>query len=173
MQNLYTEAQVAAREQERAQRAAVREYNAAVRRTENARQAAERARAQFARASETDRKRLEKEARQTHIAAMEAEVEERNLKLAEVYAEIDLLLAATLQVDDYVDLESLRVVAKHPPFGRPDLEAPIPKPNPIPDPPQPVFLHQIPPKVSLQRYLKKTSTLPPSQWRKGRTKNPL
>src|SRR3954452_3880772 len=93
---LVHQTQVAAREQERAQRAAVREYNAAVRRAENARRVAERAQAQFARASEADRKRLEKEARQTHIAAMEAEVEERNLKLAEVYAEVDLLLAATL-----------------------------------------------------------------------------
>lgn len=152
---LVHQAQVAAREQERAQRAAVRDYNAAVRRAENARRAAERAQAQFARASEADRKRLEKEARQTHIAAMEAEVEERNLKLAEIYAEIDLLLAATLQVDDYVDLESLRVVAEHPPFDRPDLEKPISKPNPIPDPPQPVFAAPDPPKGLVAKLFKK------------------
>lgn len=142
---LVHQTKVAARELERAQRAAVREHNAAVRRAEYARRAAERAQAQFARASAADRKRLEKEARQTHIAAMEAEVEERNLKLAEVYAEIDLLLAATLQVDDFVDLESLRVVAEHPPFNRRDLETPIPKPSPIPDPPKPILAAPDPP----------------------------
>lgn len=133
------QAQVAAREHERAQRAAVREHNAAIRRFEQARRAEENARVQLNRATEAERKRLEKEARETHLAAMEAEVEERNLNLAEVYEEIDSLLASTLDVDDYVDLEKFRVIAKHPPFDRPELELPIPAPDPIPDPPQPVF----------------------------------
>jgi len=143
---LLHQAQVAARENERAQRAAVRDHLAAVRRTEQAQRAAERAEAQLARASEAERKQLEKEAREAHIAAMEAEADERNLKLAEVYSEIDSLLANTLTVDDYVDLETFRIVVKHPPFGRPELEVPVPAPDPIPDPPQPVFVAPDPPK---------------------------
>lgn len=143
---LVHQAQVAAREQERSQRAAVRQYNAAVRRAEQARRATESARAQLARATETERKRLEKEAREAHIVSKEAEVEERNFQLAELYTEIDSLLATTLEVDDYVDLERLRVVTEHPPFNRADLEVPIPAPSPIPDPPKPIFRPPEPPK---------------------------
>lgn len=134
------QAQVAARDRERAQRVAVREHDAAVRRAEQAHRASERAQAQYARASEAERKRLDKEARDAHVAAMEAEVEERNLALAEVYNEIDSLLDATLQIDDYVDLETLRTPAHNPPFDRPDLEHPIGTPPPAADPPEPVFL---------------------------------
>ena len=143
---LLHQAQVAAREQERAQRVAVREHNAAIRRAEQAKRAAENVRAQLSRASAAERNRLEKEAREAHFADMEAEAEERNLKLTEVYAEIDSLLATTLELDDYIDLERFRVVAKHPPFERSDLEVPIPAPGPIPDPPQPNFVAPDPPK---------------------------
>jgi restriction system protein len=98
------------------------------------------------RATKTELKRLEKDARDAHIASREAEVEEQNLGLAEVYDAIDSLLAATLDVDDFVDLETLRVVVAHPPFERADLETPIPKPDPIPDPPRPRLLVPDPPK---------------------------
>lgn len=134
------QSKVAARERERAQRVAVREHVASIRRAEQAQRAAERFQVQLSRATTAERKRLEKEAREAHIAAMEAKVEERNLKLAQVYAEIDSLLAATLDLDDYVDLETLRVVVKHPPFDRPELEVPVPKPGSIADPPQPTFV---------------------------------
>lgn len=70
---------------------------------------------------------------------MEADVEERNAELAEIYDEIDSLLQATLNVDDYVDLETLRQVAEHPPFERADLETPVPPPPPIPEPQEPVM----------------------------------
>lgn len=143
---LFHQSQIAAREQERAQRAAVREHNAAVRRAEQAKRAAEKARVQLDRATVAERNRLEKEAREAHIADMEAETEERNCKLVEIYAEIDSLLATTLAVDDYVDLEKLRVVAQHPPFDRSDLQVPIPEPGPIPVPRQPVFVAPDPPK---------------------------
>lgn len=139
------QSQVAARRQQQAQRAAVQQHNAAVRRAEQAHKAQQRAQAQAARAAESDRKRLEKEARDAHVAAMEADVEARNLELAETYDEIDSLLAATLEVDDYVDLETLRIVAEHPPFDRVDLEAPVPAPPPIPDPPPPVLQAPAPP----------------------------
>lgn len=66
--------------------------------------------------------------------------------LAEIYDEIDSLLAATLEVDDYVDLATLRIAAEHPPFDRPDLEAPIPAPAPIPEPLEPTMAIPDPPR---------------------------
>ena len=138
--------QLAARERERRDLEAVRAQIAAERRAEQAQKAAERAAAQFARASAADQKRLEKEAREARVAAMEAEAERRNLELAQIYADIDLLLAATLEVDDYVDLTALKTAAQHPPFDRADLMKPTPPPRPILDPPQPVFEPPAPPQ---------------------------
>ena len=73
----------------KAARQAEREQNAAIRRAEQAQRAGERAAAQRARADAAEQKRLEKEAREAHIAAMEAEVERRNSELSERYAAID------------------------------------------------------------------------------------
>ena len=123
---------------EQRQRNAVRQHNANVRQLEQAQRAAERAQLAAARASEADRKRLEKEAAAAHVAAMQAEVDQRNADLRDQYAEIDGLLSATLDVDDYVDLEELRVRVEHPPFPRVDLRVPTSAPAPIPDPPLPV-----------------------------------
>lgn len=142
---LQHQARVAAREAERARAAKMREHAAAVREAERARKAAQRAAEQAKRAAEAERKRLEKEARDAHVAAMQAAVDEKNAKLAEVYDELDSLLAATLEVDDYVDLEELRRTVEHPPFDRSDLERPIPPPPPIPDPPEPVYVEPDPP----------------------------
>ena len=77
---------------------------------------------------------------------MEAEAEEKNAELAQQYDEIDSLLEATLEVDDYVDLESLRAKAEHPPFDRSDLESPIPTPEPIIDPEEPTLEPPVQPK---------------------------
>lgn len=143
---LQHQAEVAARERAKTAQQAEREQNAAIRRAEQARRASERAAAQRSRADAAEQKRFEKEARETHIAAMEAEVERRNSELSEMYAAIDSLLAATLDVDDYVDLTTLHIVVEHPPFDRTDLEAPLPAPVPIVDPPAPVFSPPDPPK---------------------------
>ena len=132
------EMQRQARLAEQRQRAAARQQLAAARRTEQAQRAAERARVAAARATEADRKRLERAALAAHVEAMQAEVESLNVGLAEHYAELDGLLEDTLGVDDFVDLESLRVTAQHPPFPREDLRRPIPVPPPIPGPPLPV-----------------------------------
>lgn len=134
---LVHQSRVAAREQERAQRSAAREHYAAVRRTEQAERAAESLRLRLNRASEAERKRLEKEAREAHVAFMEADAEVRNYKLAEIYGDVDSLLATTLAVDDYVNLEKLRIAVEHPPFERSDLELPLRKPVPLPDPTEP------------------------------------
>jgi restriction system protein len=139
------QSRLAAQQRERAQRQAVQQHNAAVRRAQQAQRAQERAQAQATRAAEAERKRLEKAARDAHVAAMESEVEAKNLELAEINDDLDSLLAATLEVDDFVDLESLRVKAEHPPFDRTDLETPLRPPPPIPDPPPPVWNPPAPP----------------------------
>ena len=143
---LQHQAEVAARERAKEAKRAEQAQNAAIRQAEQARRANERASAQRVRANAAEQKRLEKAAREAHIAAMEAEVERRNSELTDMYAAIDSLLAATLDVDDYLDLTTLHTVAEHPPFDRTDLEAPVPSPNPIYDPPEPVFASPPPPK---------------------------
>lgn len=116
-----------------------REQEARGRRIEQMRKADERARAQFARAEASELKRLEKAAREAHVAFRIAEVEGLNSDLADLYANIDSLLEFTLQCDDYVDLAKLRIEVIHPPFDREDLEEPVPLPLPLFDPAQPVL----------------------------------
>lgn len=82
---------------------------------------------------------------------MQAEVEQLNAQLSAKYERIDSLLSATLSIDDYVDLESLRKVATHPPFDRPDLKQPFPAPATIPEPALPVKHPVLPPKGLLGR----------------------
>lgn len=142
---------VAERERLRAERAAARAYATAVRKAEQKRKAEERARVEAARAAEADRKRFEREAKAAHVEMMLAEVDERNARLAQVYDEIDGLLAATLDVDDYVDLDALRQVVEHPPFDQLDLEEPTPRPDPIKDPAEPVLVLPDPPTGFFRR----------------------
>lgn len=132
--------QVAARNREKAARAAQRQHAAAVRQAEQARRQAERAQAQATRAAAAERKRAEAEAKRLHVEAMEAEVASLNADLTADADEISSILSATLDVDDHVDLEQLRVVAEHPPFPRTDLEQPIPPPHPIQAPPEPQYI---------------------------------
>lgn len=142
---LQHQAKVAAREAERAQAARSRQHVAAVREVERAQKAADRAAAQAARASAADKKRLDREAKEAHQTAMQATVDERYGALESTYEEIDSLLAATLEVDDFVDLETLRQRAEHPPFHKSELETPVPPPLPIPDPPEPQYVEPPPP----------------------------
>lgn len=130
---------VRAREAEQAQADQTKQHAAAVRKAERTQKAAERAASQAARASDVDRKRLEKAAKEAHQAAMQATVDERNGGIEATYEAIDSLLTATLDRDDYVDLEALRQQAEHPPFDRPELDASIPPPPPILDPPEPQY----------------------------------
>lgn len=132
------------RRQQEAQ--AVRAHNAAVREHERAVKAAERARAAAARASEAQRKAAEKEAARLHLEARTAEVEAMNKDLAASYDDIDGLLAWTLDFDDHVDLESLKVTAENPPFEAGKLGTPLPR---IPDlvyPPAPEYQEPSAPK---------------------------
>ncbi len=138
-------AKQAAREAERRQTAAKRERQAAARRAEQARKTEERAGAQLARATQQERKLREKEARESHAEARMALVDEKNAELEEIYDEIDTLLQATLAIDDFVDLESLKGTPSHPPFDRTDLEPPIPPPVRLPEPPKPILKLPSPP----------------------------
>lgn len=136
---LQHQARKAEQERIRRERLAVRDHASHVRRVEQARKAEANLRKQQERTAEATRKQLEKEAKEDHLEAMEADVEERNRALEVVYEDIDTLLASTLDKDDYVDLNSLRVVAHHPPFDRSDLSTPNSEPSTIHEPAKPAL----------------------------------
>tara|TARA_R110002049_G_scaffold148847_3_gene311819 strand:+ start:113 stop:1372 length:1260 start_codon:yes stop_codon:yes gene_type:complete len=134
---LHRQSVKAARESERARKASVRAHAAAVREAEAAQKKLEQACIRVQKASAAEQKRLEKEERDSHVAAMMAQVESLNSKLAEIDDELSGILAATLHVDDFVDLEAFRVIAEHPPFDRSDLLE-VSRPHlPVTDPPMP------------------------------------
>lgn len=135
-----------ARENERQRKAYQRAYAAAVREAEAAEKRQQQAWARAQKASAAERKQLEKEARGLHEASMMAEVECRNLKLAGIEEELQSILEATLGVDDFVDLNSLRVEAEHPPFHRKDLLSPSRPPLPVADPPKPEYVEPSAPR---------------------------
>lgn len=143
---LQHQARIAQREQERRTRQAARDYGARVRHLEQMQKAEERARVQLSKARAAELKQLQKAALEARIAAKEAEAEKCNQELSDTYADIDTLLASTISRDDYVDLETLRIQAQHPPFDRADLEAPTAAPSPTPDPVQPVLQLPEPPR---------------------------
>ena len=132
------------RRQQHAQ--AVRAHNQAVREYERAQKAAAQARASAARATEAQRKAAEKEAARLYLEERAADAEAMNRELASAYEDIDGMLAWTLDTDDFVDLESLRVTATLPVFAPGELGTPIP---PVPEltyPPQPTYVAPPEPK---------------------------
>lgn len=137
---LQYQSQLAAKQQAQAERAQARTHAAAVRQAEQSQRQAERAAAAAARASAADRKAAEREAKRLHEEARLAEADALNTQLAEIADELDSILAVTLTVDDFVNLEELRVTASHPPFPRRDLEVPTPTVVPVSAPPEPVFV---------------------------------
>lgn len=136
---LQHQAQLAEKRQRQQQAAAYRAHVAALREAERAQAAAERARQAVARASVAERARLEKEAARTHAESQMAEVASRNAAVRRTLDEIDGMLAATLAVDDYVDLQALKVTVEHPPFDPRGLDAPFPELPPLVYPPEPVY----------------------------------
>jgi len=134
---LQHQAQLEERRRIQQERAEARAHVAAVRDWERARREAERAAERAERATATEQKAADREAKRLLLESRQAEVEELNARLAETESELSALLDATLEVDDYVDLERLRVTTTHPPFPRADLEAPLAPPTPIEAPPRP------------------------------------
>lgn len=134
------QAQQAEKRRRQQQAAAYRAQAATGRQAEAARKAAERARAAAARASAADQKAAQKEAARLQVESQLAEVASRNGDLANEYAEIDGLLGWTLEVDDYIDLESLKVTTvDHPPFAPGELAHPTPSLPPLQYPAEPAF----------------------------------
>jgi restriction system protein len=68
-----------------------------------------------------------------------AEVASRNASVRSTLDEIDGMLAATLAVDDYVDLEALKIRVEHPRFDARGLDVPFPALPPLVYPPEPVY----------------------------------
>ena len=157
---------------EQAERAAARAHVAAQRQAEQARRESERAKAQLPRASAAEQKAAEREAKRFHEESRLAEVASLNAQLTETYDEIDSILSSTLDVDDFVDLERLRVTAEHPPFARTDLEVPIPPPAPISAPPEPaVVLPEAPKGLNAVFARKKHTEALAAAWEAFRVKH--
>lgn len=137
---VHRELKRSARESERRQKASQRAYAAAEREVESTRKREIQAYAQAQKATAADQKRYEKEAKESHNSAMAAEVERLNLELSEIAQELDGILAATLDLDDFVDLETLKVQVAHPPF-LPDSSLLKPQtPLPVVDPVSPTYV---------------------------------
>jgi restriction system protein len=66
-----------------------------------------KARAQYEKEREKERQRL-------HLESREAEVELKNATIADTIAKLEGILKATLQVDDHIDLEKLKVIPQYP-----------------------------------------------------------
>ncbi|MGK8488829.1 hypothetical protein [Nocardia asiatica] len=123
----------------------MRAHNMALREAQRFAREQQQAAAAAMRASAAERAAAERAAKLAHIAAREAAAEEKNAQLAATYDAIDHLLEATLEVDDWVDLESLRETATDPPFDRPELLTPSPAPRYHPLPERPIFVPPAPP----------------------------
>lgn len=144
-----------ARESERRQKASQRAYAAAEREAESARKREIQAYAQAQKASAADQKRFEKEAKECHYSAMTAEVERMNLELSEIAEDLDGILAATLDVDDFLDLETLKVQAIHPPFLPQKFLLEACPPLPIADPVAPTYVEPTTSKIITHFFGKK------------------
>lgn len=152
---LQRQSRIAEKERARRERDAARNYAVQLRQREKSEKEAERERVQRAKAGVARQKQLEKDVREAYLAAKEEEAEDRNLELSDIYADIDTLLKSTLSLDDYVDLNTLRVEVRHPQFSRTDLEEPTPEPKPILDSPKPLLQLPEPPRGLAKLFGKK------------------
>jgi restriction system protein len=139
------QAAVAEKNRQRAHAAAVRAQAQRQREAERAHRAYAAAVREAGRQSAHEARMAEMERQRLHREAQEAEVERLNGELALELADIDNVLLATLEVDDYVDLERLRRTVSHPPFQS-RYSVPIPPPPPIAAPPEPVYVEPEPPR---------------------------
>ena len=142
---LQHQARVADKRRSQQQAAAQRAHVAALREAERALRAAERAQQAAGRASAAERARMEREAARLHVESRMAEVAAHNTALAGTLEEIDGLLAATLAVDDHVDLQALMITVKHQPFTPGNLAVPTPDVPPLVYPPEPAYQELPPP----------------------------
>ena len=92
------------------------------------------------RASALEHALAERAARAAHVRVQQAAADSQTAQAVDVFEQIDSILAATLEVDDYVDVAALKQTAEHPPFGRDDLMTPLPPPPLEQPPPEPQFI---------------------------------
>lgn len=119
--------------------AAYAAHTAAALEAERAQREYERAVAAAAHAAERRRWEAEAEARRAHERALLAAAEANTQRAISAFQQIDAILAATLDVDDYVDIAALKQTADHPPFDSAGLDKPTPKPTLHSAPPEPQF----------------------------------
>ncbi len=145
------------RERKRQERISSREYATALRKFQQAQKAEERAilkmekaaiaeRKSLDRAATANRKAMEKAAKIAHIETMKATAEEQNFELATIYDDIHGLLEYTLNIDDYVDLETLRRTNKNLLFDPGNLAVSHTKFTPLKNPEEPKFKEPPKPK---------------------------
>lgn len=125
--------------------AAVQAHNRAVREAERAQRDYIRAVAAYEKSAELEQAYARAAAREAHVIAQKADAESRTAHALAAFEQIDSILAATLDVDDFVDLDSLKVTAQHPPFPRDDLKIPLKKPARVVPKPEPEFVAPPPP----------------------------
>jgi restriction system protein len=138
-------AKTAERDRVRRANASIREQNAALKEEARQTKASEVAIKRATVANERNGKAWEKEVKAAHVRSQEADVELMNAQVNDTFDELDGLLEATVEVDDYIDLKTLLKAEATTPFDRPELEkaAPAPLPPRLPsepkynDPPQP------------------------------------
>lgn len=97
-------------------------------------------------ADERDRKAYEKAVKAAHAAAQQAEVDRMNSEIDAVFDELEGLLDATIDVDDHIDLDTLRKPFDATPFDMPDLEIPLVPPKRPKSPPEPTYVEPAKPK---------------------------
>jgi restriction system protein len=122
------------------QAAASRAHQKTVQAAERAQRDSERAQNNAAKSSAAAQKSAQQEATRLHRESRIANTEELNSSLEATYAEIDSILVNTLLVDDFVDLNELRVIVRHKPFEpTPELTLPTFPAVPTELPPEPKF----------------------------------
>ena len=94
---------------------------------------------EYEKAAAQQEKHAVKEAKQAYLDAKIAEVEALNDDVSRQILEIEYILESAMKVDSWIDLETFRVVADHPPMEANGLDVPIPAPVPVQPPPEPVY----------------------------------
>jgi restriction system protein len=118
------------REAETNRKRLLRAQAAQLKATERQRKQAEIAAKRQMAQTEKERKQLEKEANQQYVAGRIEETEEKNEANANYILELSQILEHTLDIDDTIEFDSLRVKEEFPPFTPPQeliMEIPCPK----------------------------------------------
>lgn len=133
------------RDRQRAEAAYVRQQQQAHREALRTAAAERRYAEQLVKADARARVEAEKQQKLAHLESQQALTAQYNADLTATVAELENLLAATLEVDDYVDFGSLKRKAVHPPFQPGKLAQAAARPVLERIPARPVFEQFAPP----------------------------